>query len=173
MTAELEAWNAEHPVGTPVLFWPGSRSGPGHPSVTRSPAWALGMGIPVVAVEGYAGGIALTHVTRRGPWPGHCQSCGAALTPPDARACAACGASDYDEGDSGPVLMPGPAGTHGTLPAGDVRALVGYVEQRDAGRPCAVCGETVCGGGCEADEMWAAADPDPDWPNDYALEEDQ
>jgi hypothetical protein len=105
-TGEISAWNAEHPVGTPVLFWPGGRSGPGRQSTTRSHAWPLGDGTPVVLVNGYAGGIALTHVEQLRPWPGHCQSCGAVLTPRDARACEACGASDYDEGDSGPLPRP-------------------------------------------------------------------
>lgn len=62
-------WNYEHPVGTPVVAYPAVR--PGHPAydpasrleaVTRTPAWTLGHGQPVVSVEGYAGGIALTHV---------------------------------------------------------------------------------------------------------------
>lgn len=62
-----EQWNAEHPVGTPVWFWPGGRQGPGRESVTRSGAWNLGTptGTPVVMVDGYAGGIALSHVEPR------------------------------------------------------------------------------------------------------------
>lgn len=62
-------WNARYPVGTPVVAYPMAR--PEHPTytpaerletVTRSRAWTLGHGAPVVSVEGYAGGIALTHV---------------------------------------------------------------------------------------------------------------
>lgn len=34
-------------------------------------------------------------------------------------------------------------------------------------RVCRVCGETACGGACEADEMRAAADPEPEWWHDY------
>lgn len=70
------AWNVSYPVGTPVRFWPGVRSGDGELAVTRSEAWELGDGTPVVAVEGRAGGIALSHVEvdeeaacRMGPTP--------------------------------------------------------------------------------------------------------
>lgn len=31
------------------------------------------------------------------PWPGHCQACGAVLTPPAATTCRTCHASDEDE----------------------------------------------------------------------------
>lgn len=85
MTAE--EWNALYPVGTCVVAYPGVL--PDHPlaldvqrrraannfvdpcdadlaraltTVTRSRAWTLGHGAPVVAVDGYAGGICLTHV---------------------------------------------------------------------------------------------------------------
>jgi len=67
MTAEQ--WNSLVPVGTPVVAYPGVRPDdfPGVDltrldTVTRSRAWELGHGQPVVSVEGYAGGIALTHV---------------------------------------------------------------------------------------------------------------
>lgn len=65
-TAEVEQFNQHVPVGTGVLFWPGAREGVGRVGATRSAAWALGGHTPVVLVEGYAGGIALTHVT---PFP--------------------------------------------------------------------------------------------------------
>lgn len=66
-----EQWNNRHPVGTPVIAYPGVR--PEHPAysalnsrrletVTRSRAWNLGHGEPVVMVDGYAGGISLEHV---------------------------------------------------------------------------------------------------------------
>lgn len=60
MTAD--EWNTRYPVGTPVEFWPGERSGVGFTSTTRTPAWPLGDGRPVVSIEGVTGGIALTHV---------------------------------------------------------------------------------------------------------------
>jgi len=66
-----EAWNERHPIGTPVIAYPGIR--PKDPAaaasgvhrletVTRSRAWNLGHGSPVVSVEGYSGGICLSHV---------------------------------------------------------------------------------------------------------------
>lgn len=67
--AVADAWNAKYPVGTPVLAYPGVR--PEHPArdmcttlntKTRSAAWPLGHGEPVVLVEGYSGGIVLEHV---------------------------------------------------------------------------------------------------------------
>ncbi|MEU6237384.1 hypothetical protein, partial [Kitasatospora sp. NPDC047058] len=66
--------NDRYPVGTPVTAYPGVR--PEHPAYsalddhrletrTRSAAWTLGHGEPVVAVEGYAGGISLEHIDLR------------------------------------------------------------------------------------------------------------
>lgn len=60
--ASVEQFNRHVPEGSPVLFWPGERAGEGRSSRTRSEAWLLGGHTPVVMVEGYAGGIALTHV---------------------------------------------------------------------------------------------------------------
>jgi hypothetical protein len=82
---QADAFNAAHPVGTRVMAYPGIR--PEHPvavkyqqcvaegrafgepdpctrldTVTRTPAWTLGHGEPVVSVDGYAGGIVLRHV---------------------------------------------------------------------------------------------------------------
>lgn len=67
--AQASAWNSAHPVGTRVVAYPGVRpeGGPAElctrlETVTRSEAWCLGHGDPVVMVEGHSGGIALTHV---------------------------------------------------------------------------------------------------------------
>lgn len=64
-----DAFNRRYPVGTPVIAYPLTRPEDNNPSffkrletVTRTPAWILGDGDPVVSVEGYAGGICLTHV---------------------------------------------------------------------------------------------------------------
>ncbi|NEA20742.1 hypothetical protein [Streptomyces halstedii] len=92
MTAEQ--WNALYPIGTPVVAYPGVR--PENPlaaavrkrqadgrsleeadvdlcrtltTVTRTPAWTLGHGAPVVSVEGYPGGIHLTHIDVIGETP--------------------------------------------------------------------------------------------------------
>lgn len=59
---EVDRFNELYPLGTPVAYWPGEREGDGRQSVTRSFAWLLGGHTPVVMVEGYPGGIALTHV---------------------------------------------------------------------------------------------------------------
>lgn len=61
------AFNEANPVGTPVRFWPGARVGDGRPSKTRGNAWVMPSGDPVVLVDGYAGGIALTHVAPAHP----------------------------------------------------------------------------------------------------------
>ncbi len=63
--ARVDAFNAAHPIGTPVKFWPGLREGDGLDSQTRSGAWLVGGHTPVVLIENYAGGIALTHVEPR------------------------------------------------------------------------------------------------------------
>lgn len=62
-----DTFNARFPIGTAVVAYPGTRP-PEFPNskrlvtTTRTPAWMLGSGDAVVSVEGYAGGIALTHV---------------------------------------------------------------------------------------------------------------
>lgn len=62
-------FNARYPVGTPVVAYPLTRPEDNMPdfferveTVTRTPAWVMGHGVPVVSVEGYSGGIALTHI---------------------------------------------------------------------------------------------------------------
>ncbi|WP_265692371.1 hypothetical protein [Streptomyces griseolus] len=65
MTAD--EWNARYPVGTPVTAYPVTRDDEALTTVTRSRAWTLGHGAAVVSVEGYSGGICLTHVD---PVPG-------------------------------------------------------------------------------------------------------
>jgi len=63
-------FNARYPVGTPVVAYPGIRPEGKYAgwtcerleTITRSVAWELGHGEPVVMVDGYAGGIVLTHI---------------------------------------------------------------------------------------------------------------
>jgi len=57
-----EQFNARYPVGTPVVAYPGARDDEGLITRTRTPAWNLGHGAPVVSVDDYAGGICFTHV---------------------------------------------------------------------------------------------------------------
>lgn len=70
MALTADQWNELYPVGTAVIAYPGVR--PEDPFAadfctrletrTRSAAWNLGHGEPVVMVDGYAGGISLTHI---------------------------------------------------------------------------------------------------------------
>jgi hypothetical protein len=60
-----ESWNALHPTGTPVRYWPVYPPVDGVPpqnTKTRSEAWTLGDGSAVVLVEGRAGGVWLAHL---------------------------------------------------------------------------------------------------------------
>lgn len=67
---QADEWNARYPVGTRVIAYPDCR--PEYDAAdaartrlvttTRTPAWILGHGTPVVSVHGYAGGITLAHV---------------------------------------------------------------------------------------------------------------
>lgn len=65
--AAADSFNARYPIGVSIRFWPGFKEGPGRKSRTRSTAWLMGGHTPVVAVEDYPGGIALTHVEVRLP----------------------------------------------------------------------------------------------------------
>ena len=64
-----EQFNAHYPVGTPCVYFPIRGQPGGKYTKTRSEAWKLGSGHPVVAVDGQAGGVSLTHLmmcpTRR------------------------------------------------------------------------------------------------------------
>ncbi|MFF6847051.1 hypothetical protein [Streptomyces antimycoticus] len=57
-----EQWNAKHDIGTAVIAYPVTRDDAPLITRTRTEAWTLGHGAPVVAVDGYAGGICLSHV---------------------------------------------------------------------------------------------------------------
>lgn len=69
MTAdpELTAEQQRLPVGTPVTYWPGIREAQGRESVTRTDVWRMPSGQLVVAVAGYPGGVALTHISTHTP----------------------------------------------------------------------------------------------------------
>ena len=58
---ERDDFNRRAPIGTTVRFWPGAREGEGRIAKTRTPAWLMTSAV-VVSVEGYPGGIALSHV---------------------------------------------------------------------------------------------------------------
>lgn len=61
-----EEWNAVHPIGTRVRYWPlrPTSTVPPVETKTRSAAWRLGNGpgVAVVLVDGVVGGVFLTHV---------------------------------------------------------------------------------------------------------------
>ncbi len=59
--ARTELPSADMPVGTCVIAFPGSRDGRALLTHTRSGVWAVS-GMAVVSVDGYPGGIALTHI---------------------------------------------------------------------------------------------------------------
>jgi hypothetical protein len=58
------AWNMRVPVGTPCTRI--DDHGKPHETRTRSEAWVLGDGSPVVKVEGYAGGYMLDRIIPKG-----------------------------------------------------------------------------------------------------------
>lgn len=58
---DSDDFNLRVPIGTPVRFWSGARQGEGKVSKTRTRAWST-PSAAMVSVEGYPGGIALTHV---------------------------------------------------------------------------------------------------------------
>jgi hypothetical protein len=59
-----EEWNAQYPVGTPVIVV--KDHGEMWETKTRSEAWNLGHGQPVVMLEGKSGGYDLSRVTPTG-----------------------------------------------------------------------------------------------------------
>lgn len=61
----VDEWNERHPVGTPVDYQPVRNVHEWEHTKTRSAAWALGDGTPVVMVEGRSGGVALSHLSIR------------------------------------------------------------------------------------------------------------
>jgi hypothetical protein len=58
----VSAWNAKHPIGTAVRFWPGVKEGDGRLGATRSEAYVDSAGQAVVFITDYAGYVALSHV---------------------------------------------------------------------------------------------------------------
>jgi hypothetical protein len=67
LAIELADAQAHLPIGTLVTYWPGFNTEVGRKSFTRSEVWRLPSGQLVAMVDGYAGGIALTHITRLYP----------------------------------------------------------------------------------------------------------
>ncbi len=61
-TITADEWNTAHPIGTRVRYYPIAGEPGFRESRTRSLAWNLGHGQPVVKIEGTAGGVALSHL---------------------------------------------------------------------------------------------------------------
>jgi len=57
-----DSWNARYPAGTVVLYFPIEGEKEHVLTQTRSRAWELGNGEPVVKIKGRAGGVALSHL---------------------------------------------------------------------------------------------------------------
>ena len=70
-TWTVDWWNEHVPEGTEVLYWPIwpkdsiLREWEARRTKTRSCAWALGDGRPIVLVEGQSGGVAIGHCAPR------------------------------------------------------------------------------------------------------------
>jgi len=62
MKITVENWNQRYPVGTKVIYWPVAGGSEYEESETRSKAWALGDGHPVVLIKGRSGGVSLMHL---------------------------------------------------------------------------------------------------------------
>ncbi|MCP4573262.1 MAG: hypothetical protein GY838_12985 [bacterium] len=61
-------FNERYPIGTPVTYYPVLPVMDDFPPVkswTRTPAWELGHGAPVVSIEGKTGGMYLEHIELR------------------------------------------------------------------------------------------------------------
>ncbi|NQU56671.1 MAG: hypothetical protein HQ513_05505 [Rhodospirillales bacterium] len=62
MNIGVEQFNKKYPIGTTVVYQ-SIRYGEGVSTKTRSEAWELGDGHPVVMVDGQSGGVSIEHVT--------------------------------------------------------------------------------------------------------------
>jgi len=57
-------FNAIHPIGTPVLYYPIAHTPEYVETVTRSEAWTLESGHVVVKIKGFAGGVSIDHILK-------------------------------------------------------------------------------------------------------------
>lgn len=60
--AAAKDWNEKHPAGTRVKYFPIAGEPEFDMTQTRSEAWILGHGEPVVKINGCTGGVALSHL---------------------------------------------------------------------------------------------------------------
>jgi hypothetical protein len=76
MKMTAEEFNAEYPVRMAVRYYRLIDRPEHTTSRTRTPAWNLGDGSPVVSVDGRAGGLSLDHI-EAGTCDGACATCDA------------------------------------------------------------------------------------------------
>lgn len=62
---DAKTWNELYPEGTLVRYWPIAGDDNWEATATRSEAWELGDGTPVVKIEGRTGGVSLDHLAIR------------------------------------------------------------------------------------------------------------
>lgn len=62
---DAKTWNELYPEGTLVRYWPIKGKEENRDTRTRSEAWELGDGHPVVKIEGQTGGVSLRHLAVR------------------------------------------------------------------------------------------------------------
>lgn len=67
--ADCETWNARHPAGTLVKYWPGRRPGEYVTHTTAGPAYVLSGHSAVIMLVGVAGCVALDHCEAYLPIP--------------------------------------------------------------------------------------------------------
>lgn len=67
MNKEVERLNGLYPPGTPCVFWPGARIGPGRPGKVRWPFSILSGHTVVGWLEGATGCIAASHISFEVP----------------------------------------------------------------------------------------------------------
>ncbi|MEV3938689.1 hypothetical protein AB0K52_22290 [Glycomyces sp. NPDC049804] len=60
--AQVAAWNALHPVGTPIAYWPGFKTGDPCQGITIARASVLGGHTAVVWIDNASSCIALSHI---------------------------------------------------------------------------------------------------------------
>lgn len=63
------AWNARHAIGTRVRYWRKLRYGPTLDTATRSEAWVLPCGEPVVLLDRVSGAVSIHHLTPASELP--------------------------------------------------------------------------------------------------------
>lgn len=62
MLLSADDFNRLYPVGTAVRYYPVTGINKSRSTRTRTPAWTLGHGEPVVSVDGVSGGVSLRNI---------------------------------------------------------------------------------------------------------------